>query len=335
MVCHGDIRPSRAARGLLVIASLCALTLVSLSTQAQTQKYPNRPIRIIVPVPPGGGVDLLARSIGAKMSDRLGVPVLIENRAGASAAIGTEALAKSPPDGYTIMMGYTVHATNALFNPKLPYDTLKDFQPLTYVCYIPLVLVTPPALPANSVRELITLAKAKPGSLSYASGGAGAGAHLSGELFRYLAKVDVTHIPYKGNGPAITDLLGGQVSMLFDTITTSIPHIRAGKMKALAVTSRKRSSLTPELPTMIEAGLPEFEVSGWYMMLAPAGIPRDVLELLNAEINVAIKDPAIGAKLASQGVEWEGGSPERAGEFLRSEMTRWGRIIKETGMKAD
>ena len=321
--------------GVLATLAATACALAPLRAVAQAQKFPNRPIKIIVPVPPGGGVDLLARSIGGKMADRLGVPVLIENRAGASAAIGTEALAKSPPDGYTIMMGYTVHATNALFNPKLPYDTLKDFQPLVYVSYIPLVLVTPPALPANSVKELIALAKVKPGALSYASGGAGAGAHLSGELFRYLAKVDVTHIPYKGNGPAITDLLGGQVSMLFDTITTSIQHIRAGKMKALAVTGRKRSSLLPELPTMIEAGLPEFEVSGWYMMLAPAGIPRDVLELLNSEINIAIKDPAIGAKLASQGVEWEGGSPERANEFLRSEMTRWGKIIKETGMKAD
>lgn len=325
----------RALALQLTLAVLCATSLLSAPAAAQAPKYPSRPIKIIVPVPPGGGVDLLARTIGNKMSDRLGVPVLIENRPGASAAIGTEMLAKAAPDGYTIMMGYTVHATNALFNPKLPYDTLKDFQSITYVCYIPLVLVTPPALAPNSVKELIALAKAKPGSLSYASGGAGAGAHLSGELFRYLAAVDVTHIPYKGNGPAITDLLGGQVSMLFDTITTSIPHIRAGKMKALAVTGKKRSSLLPELPTMIESGLAEFEVSGWYMMLAPAGIPRDILNLLNAEVNVAIKDPAIGAKLASQGVEWEGGTPERADQFLRSEMARWGKIIKETGMKAD
>ena len=334
-------RISRRASGLtapaalLAILALSATALMPVAALAQAAKFPSKPIRIIVPVPPGGGVDLLARSIGGKMSERLGVPVLIENRPGASAAIGTEALAKSAPDGYTIMMGYTVHATNALFNPRLPYDTLKDFQPIAYVCYIPLVLVTPPALAANSVKELIALAKAKPGGLSYASGGAGAGAHLSGELFRFLAGVDVTHVPYKGNGPAITDLLGGQVSMLFDTITTSIPHIRAGKMKALAVTGTRRSSLTPELPTMIESGLPEFEVVGWYMMLAPAGIPRDILNILNTEINVAIKDPAIGAKLASQGVEWEGGTPERADAFLRAEMTRWGRIIKATGMKAD
>ncbi len=333
-----QVQLSRLLRGLTAPAAcfgLFVLAMAPTAVLAQAAKYPGKPIKIIVPVPPGGGVDLLARSIGGKMSERLGVPVVIENKPGASAAIGTEALAKSAPDGYTIMMGYTVHATNALFNTKLPYDTLKDFQPIAYVCYIPLVLVTPPALPANSVKDLIALAKAKPGSLSYASGGAGAGAHLSGELFRFLAGVDVTHVPYKGNGPAITDLLGGQVSMLFDTITTSIPHIRAGKMKALAVTGARRSSLTPELPTMIEAGLPEFEVVGWYMMLAPAGIPRDILNVLNTEINVAIKDPAIGAKLASQGVEWEGGSPERADAFLRSEMARWGKIIKATGMKAD
>ena len=269
------------------------------------------------------------------MSEQMGVSVVVENRGGASAAIGTDLLAKSPPDGYTIMMGYTVHATNPIFNTKLPYDTLRDTAPIVYVCYIPLVLVVHPSVQASSVKELIGLARAKPGALSYASGGAGAGAHLSGELFRLMTKTDVVHVPYKGNAPGVADLLGGQVHMMFDIITTSLPHARAGKLRALAVTSGKRSSLAPELPTMIEAGLPGFETTGWYMMIAPAGVPKDVMATLNAAINRAMKEPDVGAKLAAQGVEWVGGTVEQADAFLRGEMARWGKIAKETGMKAD
>jgi tripartite-type tricarboxylate transporter receptor subunit TctC len=302
---------------------------------AEAQKYPNRPIRLIIPVPPGSGTDLIARTLGQKMSERLGVPVVPENRGGASAAIGTDLLAKAQPDGYTIMLGYTVHATNPIFNTKLPYDTLKDTAPIAYVCYIPLVLDVHPSVPANSVQELIALARSKPGSLSYASGGAGAGAHLSGELFRLMTKTDIVHVPYKGNAPAVADLLGGQVHMMFDIITTSLPHIRAGKLKGLAVTSGKRSSLAPELPTMIEAGLPGFETTGWYMMIAPAGVPKDVMATLNAEVNRAMREPDVGAKLSAQGVEWVGGTPEQADAFLRNEMARWGKIARETGMKAD
>jgi tripartite-type tricarboxylate transporter receptor subunit TctC len=234
-----------------------------------------------------------------------------------------------------MMMGYTVHATNPIFNTKLPYDTLKDTAPISYVCYIPLVLDVHPSVPVNSVQELIALAKAKPGGLSYASGGAGAGAHLSGELFRLMTKTDIVHVPYKGNAPAVADLLGGQVHMMFDIITTSLPHIRSGKLKALAVTSTKRSSIAPELPTMVEAGLPGFETLGWYMMIAPAGVPKDIMTTLNALINRAIKDPDVGTKLSAQGVEWVGGTPEQADAFLRAEIVRWTKIAKETGMKAD
>lgn len=322
---------------LLVAAAGCGLALALLAppAQAQAQKYPSKAIKLIVPVPPGSGTDLISRTLGAKMSERMGVPVVVENRGGASAAIGTDLLVKSPPDGYTIMMGYTVHATNPIFNAKLPYDTLRDTAPIAYVCYIPLVLVVHPSVSANSVPELIALARAKTGGLSYASGGAGAGAHLSGELFRLLTKTDVVHVPYKGNAPAVVDLLGGQVHMMFDIITTSLPHVRAGKLKGLAVTSAKRSSLAPELPTMIEAGLPGFETTGWYMLVAPAGVPREIMATLNVEVNRAIKDPDVGAKLAAQGVEWVGGSIPEAEAFLRSEMLRWGRIAKETGMKAD
>ena len=317
------------------LAAAAGVLLAFTPTGADAQKYPNRPIRLIVPVPPGSGTDLIARTLGQKMSERMGQPFVVENRGGASAAIGTDLLAKSPPDGYTIMMGYTVHATNPIFNSKLPYDTLRDTAPIAYVCYIPLVLDVHPSVPANSVQELIALARSKPGGLSYASGGAGAGAHLSGELFRLMTKTDIVHVPYKGNAPGVTDLIGGQVHMMFDIITTSLPHIRSGKLKGLAVTSPKRSSLAPELPTMIEAGLPGFEVTGWYMMIAPAGVPKEIMTLLNAEVNAAMKDPAVGAKLSAQGVEWTGGTLEQADAFLRSEMARWGRIAKETGMRAD
>jgi tripartite-type tricarboxylate transporter receptor subunit TctC len=302
---------------------------------AQSAGYPNKPIRIIAPVPPGGGVDILARAVGQKLSEAFKVPVVVENKPGASAAVGTDVVAKSPADGYTLLMAYTAHATNPYFNANLAYDTEKDFAAVSLVGYIPLVLVVNPSVPANSVRELIALAKAKPGELSYASGGAGAGAHLSGELFRHLAQVDVTHVPYKGNAPALVDLLGGQVTMMFDTVNTSMPHVKTGKLKLLATTTAKRSSLAPATPTMIEEGLPGFEVSAWYAVLAPAKTPRDVVAKLNAEIGRALADPDMKARFAEQGVEFVGGTPAEAEAFVRSERERWGRIIKASGMKAD
>jgi tripartite-type tricarboxylate transporter receptor subunit TctC len=291
----------------------------------------DRPIRLIVPVPPGGGVDILSRAIGAKMSANLGVPVVVENKPGASAAIGTEFLAKSAPDGHTIMMGYSAHATNPIFNTKLPYDTNKDFAAIAHIGYIPLILVVAPSFAANSVKELIAMAKAKPG-LQFASGGAGAGAHLSGELLKVTAGVDLIHVPYKGNAPALTDVLGGQVPMMFDTITTALPHVKSGKLKALAVTSAKRSPLAPDVPTMIEAGLPEFEISAWYVMFAPAGTPKDVVQRLNAEVNKAIADPELRRNLGEQGVEFTGGTAEQAESFVRAEIERWAKIIKTRGM---
>lgn len=326
---------NQSRRTILCSIAMVLAGVLAPSAFAQSAKFPSRPIKLIVPVPPGSGTDLIARTLGQKISEYTSIPVVIENRGGASAAIGTDLLAKSAPDGYTMMMGYTVHATNPIFNTKLPYDTLKDTAPISYVCYIPLVLDVHPSVPVNSVQELIALAKAKPGGLSYASGGAGAGAHLSGELFRLMTKTDIVHVPYKGNAPAVADLLGGQVHMMFDIITTSLPHIRSGKLKALAVTSTKRSSIAPELPTMVEAGLPGFETLGWYMMIAPAGVPKDIMTTLNALINRAIKDPDVGTKLSAQGVEWVGGTPEQADAFLRAEIVRWTKIAKETGMKAD
>jgi tripartite-type tricarboxylate transporter receptor subunit TctC len=314
---------------------MLAIGWISIAAPAWAQQYPDHPIKLIVPVPPGGGVDILARAIGQKMSVSMGVPVVIDNRAGASAAIGTELLAKSRPDGYTIMMGYSAHATNPIFNPVLPYDTRKDFAAIAHVGYIPLILVVPASSPANSVKDLIALAKAKPGQLQFASGGAGAGAHLSGELLKVIAGVDIIHVPYKGNAPALNDLLGGHVSMMFDTINTALPHVKAGTLKALAVTSSKRSPLAPELPTMIEAGLPGFEIGAWYVLFAPANTPRDIMQRLNAEANKAVKDPELRATLGAQGVELTGSTPEEADAFVNREIELWAKTIKTTGMKGN
>jgi tripartite-type tricarboxylate transporter receptor subunit TctC len=265
----------------------------------------------------------------------MGQPVVIDNKAGASAAIGTEILAKSPPDGYTIMMGYSAHATNPIFSTSLPYDTNKDFAAIAHVGYIPLILVVNASSPYQTLQELIAAAKANPGKLQFASGGAGAGAHLSGELLKSTAGVDVIHVPYKGNAPALNDLLGGQVTMMFDTITTALPHVKSGKLRALAVTSVKRSPLAPELPTMIEAGLPGFDISAWYVMFAPANVPKDIMQRLNAEVNKAIADPDLRKTLGEQGVEFTGGTAEDADKFVKSEIDRWAKIIKTRGMSAN
>jgi tripartite-type tricarboxylate transporter receptor subunit TctC len=268
------------------------------------------------------------------MAENLAVPVIVDNKPGASAVIGTEFLAKSPPDGYTLMMAYSAHVTNPLFNNDVPYDVINDFSAVVHVGFIPLILVTQPSFPANSVKDLIALAKAKPGQLNYASGGAGAGAHLSGELFKYLAKVDLVHVPYKGNAPALTDVLGGHVQIMFDTITTSLPHVQKGTLKALGVTSATRSSLAPDVPTMIEAGLPDFEVSAWYVVLVPAKTPKPIVQTLNTEINKVLNDADVRARFLTQGVEIVGGTPEQADTFLRSEAERWKKVVAATGIKA-
>ena len=248
--------------------------------------------------------------------------------------VGSEALAKSPPDGYTIMMGYTAHSTNPLFNPTLPYDTLRDFTPVIYVCYIPAVLMIHPSTPANTVRELVDMMKQKPGNYTYASGGAGATAHLAGELLKHLTGVNLQHVPYRGNAPALNDLLGGHVTMMFDIASTALPQIKAGKLKGLAVTSARRSPDAPELPTMVEAGFPGFEMVAWYMLLAPANLPKDVLARLNGEADKALQSPAVRKTLAGLSFEIAGGTPERADAFLRAEMKRWAEVVAATGIKA-
>jgi tripartite-type tricarboxylate transporter receptor subunit TctC len=326
---------SRTRRFASIGLALLVAVVSSIAPDANAQKYPDHPIKFIVPVPPGGGTDILSRAIANKMSQSMGVPVIIENKPGASAAIGTEMLAKSPPDGYTIMMGYSAHATNPIFSPSLPYDTNKDFAAIAHVGYIPLILVVNASSPYKSVQDIVADAKARPGQLQFASGGAGAGAHLSGELLKHVAGIDIVHVPYKGNAPALNDLLGGHVTMMFDTITTALPHVKSGKLRALAVTSPKRSPLAPELPTMIESGMPGFDISAWYVMFAPANVPKDVMQRLNAEINKAIEDPELRRTLGEQGVEFTGGTSADADKFVHGEIARWAKIIKTRGMSAN
>jgi len=311
------------------------LLLSGLTFPSFSQSWPSKSIKIIAPVPPGGGVDILSRASAQKLSGTFSTPVVVENKAGASAVVGTDFVAKSSPDGYTLLMGYSVLATNKYLVKSLPYDLEKDLTPVAYVGYIPLMLVTPPSFPPKTVAELITLLKANPDKYSYASGGAGAGAHLSAEMFKHITGTKLVHVPYKGNAPALADVLGGHLPIMFDTITTSLPHVRSGKLKALATTGPKRSPLAPELPTMIEAGVPGCEISAWYMIVAPKKTPTEILEKLNSAINKAITDPEMVKQMAAMGVSFVGGSIGQADQFLSSEITNWGSIIKAADIKAE
>jgi tripartite-type tricarboxylate transporter receptor subunit TctC len=318
----------RLASIVLVAAAL--LTPLPLLAQA----YPSKPIHMIIPVAPGGGVDLLGRAIGARMSETLGVPVVVENKPGANTVIGTELVAKAPADGYTIVMASTAHATNGALM-HLPFEPIKDFTPIDYVAYIPLVLEVNSGFPAKTYQELIATAKAQPGQLSFGVGAAGAGSHLAGEMLKMQTGVDITPVIYKGNGPALVDLLGGHITMFYDIITTSLPHIESGKLRPLAVTSPKRSALLPNVPTMTEVVGKPFEVVGWYMLLAPAGTPRPVIATLNNAINLAIRHPDVGARLSAQGVEFVGGTPQEAEKFLKQEVERWAQFVRSRGIKLE
>ena len=323
-------------RHVVRLASLAiAMAAVPLPSPLLAQAFPSKPIHMIIPVAPGGGVDLLGRAVGARMAETLGVPVIVENKAGANTAIGTELLAKSPPDGYTIIMASTAHATNGALMKNMPFDPVKDFTAINYVAYIPLVLEVNSSFPAKTYEDLIAAARAQPGKLSFGVGAAGAGSHLAGEMLKMQTGIDITPIIYKGNGPALVDLLGGHITRFYDIVTTSLPHVESGKLRPLAVTSAKRSALFPNVPTMSELVGKPFEVVGWYMLLAPAGTPRPVIATLNNAINLAIKHPDVGAKLSAQGVEFVGGTPQQAETFLREEVARWPQFVRSRGIKLE
>jgi tripartite-type tricarboxylate transporter receptor subunit TctC len=319
-----------------IAAAACLAAGTALAQQPTAGgAWPAKPVAIVAPVPAGGGVDILSRALAQKLTEQTGTTVVVENRPGASAAIGTSYVARAPADGHVLLMGYSALATAKFLTEKLPYDLEADLAPVAYIGYIPLVLAVHPTSPANSVRDLIAMARANPGKVTYASGGAGAGAHLSGELLKSMAQLNITHVPYKGNAPALNDLLGGHVGLMFDTVTTALPHVKGGKLKGLATTGAQRSPLAPDLPTMVEAGLPGFEVSAWYMVFAPKRTPPDVLEKINAAINKAMADPQLAKDMAAQGVVFTGGPIAQANRFLTGEVTRWGKIIKDAGIKAE
>ncbi len=307
-----------------------------LALGAFAQDYPNRPIKLVVPFPPAGTTDILARAAAQKLTESLGQSVVVDNRPGAGGNIGSDLVAKSPPDGYTLLMGTVgTHAINPSLYSKMPYDHIKDFVPIVLVAGVPNVLVVNPALPVYSVADLIKLAKEKPGSINFASSGSGTSIHLTGELFKTMAGVDMTHVPYKGSAPAITDLMGGQVQIMFDNLPSSLQQIKAGKLRAIAVTSLTRAPALPNVPTISESGLPGFEASAWFGVLAPAGTPPAVVAKINGEVNKWLQSADAREKLLAQGAEAAGGSPEKFAAFIRSETDKWAKVVKASGAKVD
>jgi tripartite-type tricarboxylate transporter receptor subunit TctC len=322
-------RLSRALRAL----SLGGLLVAAASASAA---YPEKPIRLVVPFPAGGGADFMARTLSQKLSERLGQPVVLDHRGGAGGTIAAEAVAGAAPDGYTLLFGTMgTQAINPHLYAKLRYDPLKDFAPISLTHSTPRVLVVNPSIPAKSVKELIALAKAQPGTLTFGSAGNGSSSHLAGELFKSMAGVDMTHVPYKGSGPAAADLLGGRISMVFDSIAVYSDHIKTGKVRALGVTSPKRTAALPGVPAIAESGLAGFDVSNWLGVLAPAKTPTEIVARLNGEIRTSMADPAIRKQLAAVGIEAMSSTPEAFGETIRIEIAKWGKVVKASGATID
>ena len=316
---------------LIAIATLAALAL-----GAQAQTYPNKPIRLVCPFPPGGAVDIASRALAHELTQSLGQPVTVDDRPGAGGNIGAEIVAKSTPDGYTLLMTTSgIVAINPALYSKMPFDSLKDFAPVSMVVSLNNVLVVNPTLPYKSVKDVIAAAKAQPGKLTYASSGNGTSIHLSGELFKSMTGVDMLHIPYKGSAPAVTDLLAGQVNMMFDNIPSSLPHIKAGKLRALAVTGSKRSQLLPDLPTIAEAGVAGYDSYVWFGIVAPAGTPQEIIAKLNAALVKTAATPEFRDRLTSQGYEVMSSTPEQMAASIRGEIDKWGKVVKASGAKVD
>ena len=312
---------------------LCAIAAAAAPVAAQS--YPSKPVRLIVPYPPGGGTDTLARVLSQKLSEALGQQVVIDNRPGAGANIGVELAAKAPADGYTLLMAAISNAISASLYSKLSYDLVRDFAPVTLLATTPHVLVVHPSLPVNSVKQLIVLAKARPGQLAYSSSGSGTPSHLGGELFDYMTDVKMTHVPYKGGGPSVIALLGGEVSVSFATMPSVIFQMNAGKLRGLAVTTAQRSPSAPQLPTVGEAGVPGYEMGSWYGLLAPAGTANEIVARLNAESAKVLKLPDVKQRLDATGFEALTSTPEEYGAYTKSEIEKWAKVVKASGARAD
>jgi tripartite-type tricarboxylate transporter receptor subunit TctC len=314
---------------------IAATTLWAGMALAQSGSYPNKPIKFIVPYPPGGGTDVIARIVQEPLSSNLGQQVIIENRGGAGGSIGSEAAARSPADGYTVLFTLSSHTINPAIYPKLSFNTEKDFLPVVTIASLPQILVANPDFPAKNVKDVIDMAKAKPGTVAYASVGNGSPGHLAGAMMAGGANVKMTHIPYRGGGPAVTDVMGGQVPLLWVSIPAAANFVKAGKLKALAVSTTKRSAVFPDVPTMIESGFKDFEVDSWYAMFVPANTPKAAVDRLNAAANKVLASPEVKEKLLNQGAEAVGGSPEALGRVVKAELVKWDKVVKENGIKAE
>jgi tripartite-type tricarboxylate transporter receptor subunit TctC len=318
---------------LVAIAAL--LAAVTAAPAAGAQAYPARPIRFIVPFPPGGGNDIVGRIVAQRLNETLGVPVVVDNRGGAGGTIGTDILSKAPPDGHTLLINNISLAVNATLFEKLPYDTLKDLAPVSLLGRQPQVLVVHPSVPAATVKELIALARAKPGQTVYGSGGMGTGAHLATVLLVQLTGIDVVHVPYKGLGPALTDLMGGRVQFIVATLASALPLVKGGKLRPLAITTAQRSAFFPELPTMSEAGVAGYEVSTWYGLLVPGRTPAAIVGQLNGAAVKVLQSSALKEQFAAQGLEAASSSPAEFRAYLESEVAKWGKVIKAAGIKSE
>ena len=330
-------RPSIASSPWrLALCALLGFAVLAAAPMAGAQAYPTHAVKLIVPFPPGGPLDATGRLVAQKLTEAWGQSVVVENKPGAGGNIGADLVAKSAPDGYTILLGaLSTHAVNPSLYAAMPYDAIRDFAPITLLATTPNVLVVNPALPVDSVRELVAWARANPGKLSFASGSNGSAGHLAGELFKVDTGIDVVHIPYKGSAPATQALLAGDVAFMFDNLASATPLVKAGKLKALAVTTAERSRLAPDLPTMAEAGVPGFDISTWYGLLAPAGTPKDVIARWNADVTRILNAPDVRERLAAQGAEAAPTTPEAFAAFIRREMTKYARIVKASGAKVD
>ena len=325
---------SENSRDVFIILAGLAASL--LATAALGQSYPAKPIRLIVPFAAGGGNDNVARLVGKRLSESFGQPLVIDNRPGAGGALGAELAARAAPDGYTLFLGGVgSHAVNPNLNDSLPYDPIRDFAPVALLAQAPLVLVVHPSVPAASFKAFVALARARPGQLNYASNGNGSSSHLAAVMFDSMAGADMVHVPYKGLSPALADLLSGRVQLMFSSVVAILPHVRAEKLKGLAVTGGKRLPSMPNLPTVAESGLPGYEASSWYGVLAPAGTPREIVARLNAELVKALAQPEVRTSLLAEGAEPIGGSPEQFAAHIRSEMERLGKLIREAKIRLE
>jgi len=315
--------------------AIAALVAACLSIPAHAQEYPARPVKIIVPFAVGGPADIYARYLGARLGESLGQSFVIENRPGAGAVVGTDAAAKSTPDGYTLLLMSNAHTVNETLIPNKPYSLTRDFVAVAPINYSDLMIVVNPAVQANTLQEFVALAKAQPGKLNYASSGPGTPYHMAGELFKSMAGVDIVHVPYKGSAGARTDILGGQVQMMFDAITTMAPNVRAGKLKALGTSGKVRSGVLPEVPTLSEAGVPGYDAVIWLGIMAPAGTPKAIVDRLNAEITRAVNSPELKKSWADQGAVPMSMTPDEFGRFMREDIEKWSRIVKISGARPD